>query len=499
MTENIENKIKRPPIVVVLGHIDHGKSSLLEKIREDLVITSKEAGGITQHIGAYEVEVNGKKITFLDTPGHEAFFGIRKRSSKIADIGILVIDATEGVKEQTKEAYLAAKENNLPLIVALNKIDKPNAQPEIVKNQLAEIGLLVEDRGGTVPAVNISAKTGQGIDTLLDLIFLLAEMENLETDLSKKAKGVVIETCLDEKRGNIATVILKEGALKENAIIATKTALAKVRALEDFQGKRISEALPSQPVVVLGFEECPIVGEEFQEFESLEEAKSQIEPLKKRIISLPEVKEGEKILKIILKADVLGSLEAIEGIIEKIPQEKVKIAILKADVGNVNIDDLRLADENQAKILAFRVKPDSQAQNILKLKKIQIKSFQIIYELIEEIRREVERMLEPEIKRVDLGKIKIIAIFKQSKGRQIIGGRVLEGEIEKGSLAEIFRGEDKIGQGKIISLQIEKKNIDKAQKGREVGILIETQTKINLDDLLLIYKEEKQKKEIFLK
>ncbi|MGC9031441.1 MAG: translation initiation factor IF-2 [Minisyncoccia bacterium] len=499
MEEIKENKIKRAPIVVVMGHIDHGKSSLLEKIREDLVITKKEAGGITQHIGAYEIEKEGKKITFLDTPGHEAFFNIRKRGAKIADIGILVIDATEGVKEQTKEAYFAAKEANLLLIVALNKIDKPEAQPEIVKNQLAEIGLLVEDRGGDVPCVNVSAKTGQGIDTLLDLIFLLSEIKNLTTEIDVPAEGVVIETCLDARRGPVATLILEKGILRENKILGTSTTCGKIRSMEDFKGNKISEAFPSQPVVVLGFEECLAVGDRFKEYQTIEEAKENIKPINiNQLFTFKKNKteEGKKVCNLILKADVIGSLEAISFILEKLPKEEVNLCVLKTGIGNVTIDDVKLANENKAKIFAFRVNIDSQAQQFLKMTKTQVKTFEVIYDLVEDLRREIEKILIPEVKKIELGTIKIIAIFKQSKNRQIVGGKIIEGEVERGCQVEILRENEKIGNGKIVSLQIEKKNIEKAQKGKEVGMLIESQDKINLDDILKVFKEEKRKKEV---
>ena len=271
MEEKNKNLVKRAPVVVVLGHVDHGKSSLLEAIKEDLVITKKESGGITQHVGAYEIEKNGNKITFIDTPGHEAFSAMRSRGAKVADIALLVIDATEGVKEQTKEAINYIKKSQIPMIVVLNKMDKPGANPEIVKNQLSKFGVLVESLGGKVPCVETSAKTKKGINELIEMINLLAELENLKADINAPPSGVVIESYLDNKRGPIATLLVKQGILKKSDIIATESAIAKIRNLFDFQGKEISSASCSQPCLVLGFNKVPKVGEKFKKFETLVE------------------------------------------------------------------------------------------------------------------------------------------------------------------------------------------------------------------------------------
>jgi len=478
--------------VVVLGHIDHGKSSLLEAIK-DLKITEKESGGITQHIGAYQIEEQGKKITFIDTPGHEAFSQMRARGAKVADIAILVVDSSEGVKAQTKEAISHIKKADIPAIVALNKIDKPEADPEKVKRELQKEDFLVESMGGKIPSIEISAKTGKGIPELLELISLVAEMEGLKADPEKPAEGVIIESYLDNLRGPTATLLLTEGSLKKGDIIGTPSAFTKVRNLENFQGKPIEKALPSDPVIVFGFNQVPRVGEAFKIFPDLESAQNYLEAPKKISPQVLEVSEEKKVLNLILKADVLGSIEAIEEILKDLPQEKVALRILKSEVGNINESDLKLAKGGRAVILGFRVGFDPIAQKLAERERVKVMTFEVIYELVEGIRKLMERFVEPEEVRVDLGKVKVLAKFLAEKNRQIIGGKVIEGEVKRGSLIEVFRGEEKIGQGKIINLQKNKKDVDSVSKGEECGILFEGSTKIEGGDVLLIYTEEKRK------
>jgi len=340
MEQEQKEKFIRPPVVVVLGHVDHGKSSILEAIK-DLKITSRESGGITQHIGAYEIEHQNKKITFIDTPGHEAFSAIRARGVNVADIAILVVAADEGVKPQTIEAINHIKSINLPLIVAINKIDKPEADPERVKRELMKYDIVVESLGGKIPSVNVSAKTKKGINDLLEMILLMAEMENLEADISSIAEGVIIESYLDSLTGPTATIILQKGILKKGDIIATQSAFGKVKILKDFQGKIIEKCLPSMPAIVIGFESVPIVGEIFKTFEAIEKAKENIkkEEIKDNPKKIENI-EGKKVLNLILKADVFGSLEAIKKSLESIPQEKVILNIIKEEVGDINESDI---------------------------------------------------------------------------------------------------------------------------------------------------------------
>jgi len=480
--------------VVVLGHIDHGKTTLLDYIRKTKV-AEKETGGITQHIGAYEIEINNKKITFIDTPGHEAFSAMRARGAKVADIAILIIDATEGVKAQTKEAISQIKKAKIPFIVALNKIDKPNADPPKVKRELVKEGVTVEDLGGNVPAINISAKTGQGVNELLELILLLAEMEELKTDLSQGAQGVIIESYLDHFRGPTATLILNQGILKKGEILATFSTLGKVRILENFQGQPISEAFPSQPVVVVGFEEVPKVGEEFRVFPNLEEAKKFLEKKEEKPErGVLEIEPDQKVLNIILKGDVFGSIEAIEEILKNLSQEKVIVRVLKSEVGAINESDVKLAKSGKAIILGFRVKVNPVAKNLAEREKVKILIFEVIYDLVEGTRKLIERMIEPEIVRVDLAKVKVLVHFWAGKNRQIVGGRVIEGEVKKGAKIEVFRDNELLDQGKMVNLQIEKKDVERAKKGDECGILYEGgNVKIEPGDILVIYQEEKRK------
>ena len=496
--ENQEKNSKiKPPVVVVLGHVDHGKSSILEAIK-DFKITEKESGGITQHIGAYEVEHQGKKITFIDTPGHETFSAMRSRGAKVADIAILVVAAEEGIKPQTKEAIKAVKKVGIPLIAAINKIDKPGADPEKVKRELAQEDILVESMAGKVPSVNVSAKTGKGISDLLEIILLIADMEELKDDPLQSSQGVVIEAYMDSHRGPTATLLLRSGVIKKGDIIGTASALGKIRILENFQGKPIEQALPSQPVIVLGFEQAPQIGEKFKIHSNIESAQQYIEKKEKKqddreVLSLDSSK---KVLNLILKADVSGSLEAIEQSLKNLPQEKVFLRVLKSEIGKINDNDVMLAKSAKAKIIGFRVKANPTALKLAEKEKISIRCFDIIYELFQEIRLRMEKALSAEIVRKDLAKIKTLVVFLSDKNRQIVGGKVIEGEVEKGAKIEVIHKEEKTGQGRMISLQKNKKDIEKAGKGEEVGILYEGNTKIELGDILAIYKEERKKGEL---
>lgn len=485
----------RPPVVVILGHVDHGKSSLLEAIREDFVITSRESGGITQHIGAYEVEHQGRKITFIDTPGHEAFSAMRQRGARVADIAVLVVDAVEGVKAQTKEAIKFIKQAGVPMVVAFNKMDKPGAMPEKVKPQLAKEEVMVESYGGKVPSVNVSAKEKQGIEELLDTILLVAEVEELKADINVPAEGTVIESFLHAKKGPVATLLLKKGVLKEGDVLATPSTSGKAKNLSDFQGKALKEGLPSQPIQLLGFEVPPGVGERFKTFSTKEEALAFVEKKERKQDAKPvlDVGEGVKVLNIILKADVLGSCEAIEDILKALPQEKVILRVLKSEVGDITIGDIQLAESGKAKVFGFRVRMDERTKVFARQKGVKVKTFEVIYELVQEMRQEMLKVLAPETRRVDLAKFKITHIFKQNKENQIIGGRVMEGEITINVKAEIMREEEVIGEGRIKTLQKEKQTIGKAEKGQQIGMLLVSSIQVEEGDTLIIFREEKQK------
>lgn len=513
-------QIPKPPVVVVLGHIDHGKTSLLNAIRKIQFTEEKPGGLITQHIGAYQIacppspsaqaegrrEIAGpsagsgrvKKITFIDTPGHEAFSQIRSRGAKVADIAILVVDSCEAVLSQTKEAISHIKKTEIPLIIALNKADKPEANPEKIKRELSKEEILTESMGGKVPSVEVSAKTGKGIHELLEMILLLAEMEGLKTDPKSAAKGVIIESYADNLRGPTATLLLSEGVLKTGDIIGTASAFTKIKNLENFQKISIKEAFASDPVIVFGFNQVPKVGEEFKVFPDLESAQKNIQPAK--IENPPvgglEIKEGQKVLNIILKADVLGSLEAIEVILKNLPQEKVILKILKSEVGDINESDLKIATGSRAVILGFRVKVNATAKKITEREKIKIMQFQVIYDLVEEVRKFMTKIMSAEEVRKDLGKMRVLAKFLTEKNRQIVGGRVTEGEVKKGAKIEVFRNEEKIGQGRMINLQRNKKDIERVVKGDECGILFEGNADIKEGDTLVFYVETKEKGEL---
>ena len=492
-TENQQSKnLKaRPPVVVVLGHVDHGKSSIIEAIK-DLKITEKESGGITQHIGAYEIEHQGKKITMIDTPGHEAFSAMRSRGAQTADIAVLVVAAEEGIKPQTKEAISFAKLAGIPIIVALNKMDLPHADPERVKTELSKEDIIVESHGGKIPCVEVSAKTGKGITDILEIILLISEMENFQADASAPGEGVVVEANLDSKQGPTATLLLRDGSLKHGDIVGTGTTMGKIKILQDFLGNKIIKAEPSQPVIVIGFEKVPQIGEKFKIHATTESAKQYIEK-KERKAQGPQViikTESQKILNLILKADVSGTLEAIEKVLKALPQDKVIIRILKKEVGEINENDVKLAQSSNAKILGFRQKPNPVALALADNRGVKIKTFDIIYELSQAVREFMEKALSTELTREDMGKLKVLLVFLSDKNRQIIGGKIIEGKIEKGGKIEVLRDGEKHGKGKMINLQKNKKDIGKGVKGDEVGILYEGNVKIEQDDELIIYTEK---------
>ena len=482
--------------MVILGHVDSGKTSILDFIRKSH-IAEKESGGITQHIGAYQIEHKGKKITFIDTPGHEAFSQMRSRGAKVADIAVLVVDSCKGVEPQTKEAIFHIKLAEVPLIVALNKTDRPEANPEKVKKELIKEDIQVESLGGRVPSVNVSARTGQGVDEILELILLIGEMENLKMDVSVSAEGVVIESYLDHQRGPVATLIPDKGTLKIGDIIGTFSSFGKIKSLENFQGISIGQALPSDPVSIVGLEGAVRVGEDFKVFSNVEDAKSNLKEAKKIDNStVLDVEPGQRVLNIILKADFLGSMEAIDEVLKEIPQEKILLRILKSEVGDINESDIKTARSGKAVILGFRVKTDAVARQMAEREKIRIISVDVIYNLVEEVRNSMERIMAKESVRTDLGKVKILGIFLTDKNRQIVGGKVIEGEVKKGASIEVFKQENLAGKGRMINLQRDKKDIDRVMKGQECGIMYEGDVKVEAGDVLVIYTEEKVKGEL---
>ena len=490
----------RPPVVVILGHVDHGKTSILDYIRKSKV-AEKESGGITQHTGAYQVEHNNKLITFIDTPGHEAFSAMRSRGAKVADIAILVIAAEESIKPQTKEAIQHIKKTGIPVIVVINKIDKQAANPEKVKGELTKYDITVESLNGSVPSINVSAKTGQGIEDLLEMILLVAEMEELKSDPNQPTFGIIVESNLNSQRGNTATIIVKEGRLTNKDIVGTDSAFGKIKIMEDFQGNSIQEASASTPVIITGFDQVPQVGEKLYIFNDIEDAKNRVD--KKTIKRQPEdntevqvFNEDKKILNIILKCDVHGSLEAIRESLKSIPSDEVVLRILKAEAGEVTESDIKLAESAKAKIFVFRIKTNSAIERLAQQKKVKIFIFSVIYELIQGVRELLSKLLEPEIVKNILGRLKVLAIFRTEKDRQIIGGKMIDGKIKQGSLIDVVRESKRIGQGRVTQLQRDKKEADEVNKGQECGMQFKGNTTVEKGDTLEIYEEERKKREI---
>lgn len=487
--KNQSNIASRPPIVVILGHVDHGKTTILDYIKNTNVAAG-ESGGITQHIGAYEITHNGKKVTFIDTPGHEAFSAMRSRGATIADIAVLVIAGDEGMKPQTKEALSVIQKTQTPFIVAINKVDKPGVYPDKVKRELAQLNVLVESLGGDVPSVNTSAKTGAGIDELLDLILLMGEMHDLKGDISKSAQGAVIEAFLDKKRGPIATLLVTDGVLKTGDIVATASAHGKIKSLEDFQGKPIKQVVPSQPCIVMGFTAVPSVGDSIRIFNGLEEANNYVkeeQEKKKNKTVRPVLDSNKKVLNLVLKVDVDGSTEAIEKTLEQLPEEEISWRIVKSGVGDITEKDIEFAETTNARIVGFRVKASSMIQRLADDKKIRMAFFDIIYNLSQGVRVWMQEQIKPKFERKETGRLKTLLVFFTEGSRQIVGGRITDGEVQRGSQIEVMRDNEIVGRGKMVSLQKNKKDIDHAVKRDEIGILFEGNVKIKESDTLIFY------------
>ena len=500
INKDLNQTQRRPPVVVVLGHVDHGKTTLIDYIRKTKV-AEKETGAITQHIGAYQIEHQGKTITFLDTPGHEAFSAIRSRGAKVADIAVLVIAAEEGLKPQTKEAIKHIKDAEIPFIVALNKIDKPEAKPAMVKQQLAGAEVFVESLGGQVPAVEISAKTGKNVDELLELILLTAELEELKTDVNQKADGVVIESHLDPKRGYVATLLIQEGTLRTGDFAVSGNTFAKIKMMEDFSGKNIKEALPSQPVLTLGWSQAPDVGQKFESVATKDEAEKKAlqsvsaEPALFVRESGPK-KENKRILNLVFKADTQSSLEAISEAIRNIGNEEAGYSVVGYGIGNIKDNDVRTAVNGQGMIYGFYVDTESSSKRLTEKEKVKIKTFRIIYELVEELRKDLSDLLEPEIKITPLGKLKVLKTFKTGSNYQIIGGKVVSGYAERGAMIDVSRNGTKLVSGRLNELQHNKTNVNEVKEGLECGIRFEGPAEIKEGDLLEIYKKEIIKRSI---
>lgn len=476
---------QRPPIVVVMGHIDHGKTTLLDFIRKTKV-TEGEAGGITQHVAAYEIKVSldsardKKVITFLDTPGHEAFSKIRSRGAKIADIAILVIAGDDKVNMQTEEAIEAIQLANIPFVIAINKIDKESANSEKIKKELSEKGIHLEGWGGKIPSVDISAKTGQGVDELLEMLALMSDLEELKTDISKDASGFVVESHLDKKRGIAATLVIQDGSLKQGMCIVSGEASAPVRIFEDFAGKPIKSAKASLPIVIVGFDKLPQAGAEFKSFKNKKDASCSIEQISETGSTTElESTKGKTVVPVIIKADVAGSVEALEKQFLKSQTENVVLNILRADVGDINEDDLKLASSGDKPIvLGFHIKFSQNMRLLAERLEVEVKLFDIIYEAEEWLTEEIKKREPKEEKEEVVGKIKILRIFRDEKSKKIIGGDVLSGKILLGKDVKIFRRDFFLGEGKITELQQQEDKKEEVLEGEQFGAMI--QTKVNI-------------------
>jgi translation initiation factor IF-2 len=486
----------RPPVVTILGHVDHGKTTLLDTIRKASVAEG-EAGGITQHISAYQVKKQKKIITFVDTPGHEAFAAMRKRGLSIADIAILVVAADDGVRPQTKEVIEYLKEHKLPVIVAINKIDKEDAKADRVKQELAEHGILFEGWGGETLCSEISAKNNVGIDGLLENILLLAEIENFRTDTKRDGLAVVLESHLDPQKGPVATALVRTGTLKVGQDVVAGSAFGRIRRIENFAGKNQDTATPSEPVTLYGFNEAPQTNDIVQVVsdKTLARSKSKEALLKdthKSKLARIEGEDEKKHLSIVLKSDVQGSLEAIEQILGTIESDEVTLDIISSGVGNITESDVKMADGAGAHIVGFNVTPTSVAKRMAESSKVPIQSHTIIYKLVEAMKAELSTLLAPEIVRTDFGRLSVLAIFKTGKKDMIVGGRVAEGKMVRNTMLEIKREEEIIGTGKMANLQQNKQNAEEVGQGNECGVVFEGNIKIAEGDTLICFKEEEK-------
>lgn len=494
----------RPPIVTVMGHVDHGKTSLLDAIRKTNV-TMKETGGITQHIGASVVEINDKKIVFLDTPGHEAFTAMRARGASITDIVVLVVAADDGVMPQTVEAINHVKAANVPIIVAINKIDLPTANPDKVKTELSELGLVPEEWGGNTICVNVSAKKNIGIDNLLEMILLVAEMEDLKANPNKPARGTIIEAKLEKGKGPVATVIVQSGTLQVGDVILAGTVYGKVRAMFDDKGKRIKKAGLSMPVEVLGFSEVPEAGDKFIVLEDDKKARilaekrkelqKEMELKRKQKISLEElfnqIKEGNvKELNIIIKADVQGLVEALKKSVEELSNEEVRIKVIHGAVGAITETDVMLASASNAIIIGFNVRPETNAKSLAEKENVDVRLYRIIYDAIEDIKAAIKGLLEPKYKEVELGRAEVRAVFRVPGVGNVAGCYVVSGKILRNADIRVIRDGIVVYEGKIASLKRFKDDVREVQQGFECGIGIDKFNDIKEGDIIEAYQME---------
>ena len=497
--EDVDDLQSRPPVVVIMGHVDHGKTKLLDSIRLANVAAG-EAGGITQHIGAYQITRKDKVMTFIDTPGHEAFTAMRSRGAKVADIAILVVAADDGVKQQTIEACRIMEAAKIPFLVAINKIDKPEANIDKTKQELSSVlGITPEDWGGDTICVPISAKDGTGIDELLDMVLLLAETEspNMKANPKADAAGTVVESNIDKGAGPVATILIQNGTLRVgDQLCFNEVVYGKVKSLKNYRGEEITEATPSMPAKILGLKISPAVGDILEVGDGIRVKNKKIRTASRHTVKTAmamassETDDDIPQMNLVIKADFLGSAEAIEESLMKLNTEKVRVKILAKGLGNITEGDVRRAEDSGAEIVGFNVRLTSAIENLVRDKGVPVKIYSVIYDLIKDVKAKMQTMIKVEMKRVDEGRVKIAAIFRTEPNSQIIGGRVLDGYIRNGSSATIKRAGEIITTGKITQLQSGKQDVKEVETNEECGILFEGQPLIEEGDILEAHHEE---------
>jgi translation initiation factor IF-2 len=510
-----EKNIIRAPVIVVMGHVDHGKTKLLDAVRKTNIIDT-EAGGITQHIGAYQTIWTDPKskekraITFIDTPGHEAFTVMRSRGAKVADIAILVVAADDGVKPQTVEAINIIKAAKLPVIVAINKIDKEGADAMRVRTELSQHGIISDEWGGEVPMVEISAKQNLHIDKLLDTLLLLADMHEagIKAEPNRAAAGTVIEAHVDKGEGPVATILVQTGTLRVNdALVVNGEIYGKVRAMKNYRGENLTEAGPSSPIRILGFKVAPQVGDVLDvggaggaKMIDLKSKRTQQSGAEQRPVSSTNENpdEPKKYLNVVVKADTLGSLEAIIGSLEKLKNDEVSVKVVGKGLGNISEDDVTLAETTKGILFGFNVSPTSIANEMIMERGVNFKPYKIIYDLLNFVKDELEKLLNPEVIVTEIGNFKVVAIFRTEKNLMILGGRAEKGKLRKDAKVRVKRDGENIGLGKILKLQMSKQDVDEVPEGTECGVQYEGKLRVEVGDVLEAFKEEKKEKKLVL-
>ena len=504
------SKQARPPIVAVMGHVDHGKTSLLDSLRKTDVAKG-EAGGITQHIGAYQIEKNNRVVTFLDTPGHEAFAALREHGAKTCDVAIIVVAADDGVKPQTREAIDHAKAAGVSIVIAINKIDKSGADPNRVKQELTEIGIQPDDWGGDIPCVEVSAKTGENLDKLIDVVLLVADILDPSAVFSGLANGVVVESHLETGRGPVVTLLLQNGEIKVGDWIVVGKSFGKIRSLENYKGEKIKKATPAMPAIISGLKELPVFGDWFEEVENEKIAKDWIntQTRKASFKSLTSPKsmnssditraviEGKvKELAVLVKADTQGSLESLVSSLESAGNDEVRVKIIGSGIGDISESDINAASAGNALVLGFNVSISAAVNQLAKRSSVDFTLYKIIYELLDDVREWLSSLLAPEIVETEHARLKILGVFKTTKNSVICGGRVLSGKITPDLDVKIISNKEQIGTGKLTNLQKNKEASKEVVEGEECGLSIETNTTINEGDEIVFYSVESKARKL---